>query len=115
MRGTVAVEAPVVVTPSLAYVAPGVEVVADWDAPVVFADNFYWAFDGGVWYRSEHLGGPRIVVNAAPYAVMQIREPMRYAHYHAPAGVARRSAPRYEGHRQDEHRQEARSAENHRR
>ena len=44
------------VAPDLVYVSPGVQVVADYDYPVFYADNFYWRFDSGRWYRSATIG-----------------------------------------------------------
>jgi hypothetical protein len=35
--------------PDLVYAAPGVQVIADYDEPIFYADNFYWRFDGGTW------------------------------------------------------------------
>ena len=78
--------------PSLAYVAPGVEVVADWDAPVFFADDFYWWLDGGLWYRSERLGGDRVLDRNVPPAIARLRNPEGYSHFH-PGGVAYRPIP----------------------
>ena len=75
--------------PSLSYVAPGVEVVTDADYPVFFYDNFYWYWEGGLWYRSPRFGGPRVVVREAPRALVQIREPARYVHYRAPEHMRR--------------------------
>jgi len=83
-----------VATPTLAYVAPGVEVVADWDVPVFFSDGFYWYFDDGIWYRSIQLGGERVIVHNVPPAVARVHAPARYAHFHA-TGVARRPIPEH--------------------
>jgi len=90
--GTGSVE---VATPTLAYVAPGVEVVADWDEPVFFADGFYWYLDGDIWYRSARLGGERVVVHDVPRAVARIHAPATYAHFHARTGVAARPIPEH--------------------
>lgn len=88
VEGSVGVEAP-----QLAYVAPGVEVVADWDAPVFYANDFYWYWDGGVWYRSTVLGGPRVVVRDVPVAVARVHRPWVYAHYRATGRPMRRVPP----------------------
>jgi hypothetical protein len=74
--------------PSLVYVRPGVQVVADFDYPVFLADGVYWRYDGGVWYRSRTYTGGWSVTTAVPVAVRRIDRPSRYAHYHATA-VAR--------------------------
>ena len=72
----------VATTPDLAYVGPGVYVVADYDDPVFYADHFYWRYDGGVWYRSRvHTGGWTVTTHV-PVAVRHIDHPAAYAHYH---------------------------------
>ena len=93
------VETPVYTTTtvppaSLAYVAPGVEVVTNWGYPAFFTDNFYWYFDGGVWYRAAYLGGPRVRVDVVPPVIARLPRPEGYAHYVPPRTVAVRSAPR---------------------
>lgn len=71
--------------PSLVYVSPGVQVVADFDYPVFLADGLYWRYDGGVWYRSRTYTGGWSVTTAVPVAVRRIDRPSRYVHYHATA------------------------------
>lgn len=74
--------------PDLVYAAPGVQVVADYDEPVFFADSFYWRFSGGYWYRSPYYN--RGWVSARPPgAVLRIDRPQAYAHYR-PQGWAPR-------------------------
>jgi len=80
--------------PALTSVAPGVEVVTDWGAPVFFADDFYWYLDGGLWYRSAYLGGPRIRVDVVPPVIARIPHPEVYAHYAPPRMAFARPAPR---------------------
>ncbi len=86
--------------PDLVYAAPGVQVIADYDEPIFFADGFYWRSSGGYWYRSHdyHRGW---VSARPPGAVMRIDHPQTYAHYR-PQGWAPRGrpapAPRYEAH-----------------
>jgi len=88
--GSVAVAAPVYAPgPGLTYVAPGVEVVADWDTPVFFADNLFWYWDAGLWYRSSVLGGERIAVRDVPVGVARIRNPGGYAHFRVEAHAIR--------------------------
>jgi hypothetical protein len=74
--------------PSLVYVSPGVQVVADFDYPVFLTDGLYWRYDGGVWYRSRTYTGGWSVTTSVPVAVRRIDRPSRYVHYHATA-VAR--------------------------
>lgn len=69
-------------TPSLAYVAPGVQVVADYDYPVFFSDGFYWQYSGGYWYRSPYWNRGWVAAYDVPYAVRGINRPWAYTHYH---------------------------------
>ncbi|MCE9575841.1 MAG: hypothetical protein K8W52_22010 [Deltaproteobacteria bacterium] len=75
--------------PELAYVEPGVEVVAGWDTPVFFVDDAFWFWDGGLWYRSAYWGGPRVYVRDVPTRITHIPRPQGYAHYR-PSGPTRR-------------------------
>ena len=68
--------------PSLAYVSPGVQVVADYDYPVFFSDGFYWQYNGGYWYRSPYWNRGFVATYDVPYAVRGINRPWAYAHYH---------------------------------
>lgn len=106
MSGCYVEERPVAVTDAYAdliEVAPGVEVVADYDAPIFFADDYYWWSVGGVWYWSTWY---RDGWSRAPYVprfVAGIPHPESYTHYRPQgwtprSGVARsggavRSAP----------------------
>lgn len=74
--------------PDLVYAAPGVQVIADWDEPIFYADNFYWRFYGGGWYRSPYYTGGWVYARP-PVAVMRIDRPHAYVHYR-PAGWADR-------------------------
>lgn len=68
--------------PSMAYVAPGVQVVADYDYPVFYSDGYYWRYgDGGVWYRSGYYDRGWAVSYNVPYGVRGIARPEAYAHY----------------------------------
>ncbi len=83
--------------PALTAVAPGVEVVTDWGAPVFFADDFYWYLDGGLWYRSAYLGGPRIRVDVVPPVIARIPHPETDAPSAPPRTAFARPAPRRGG------------------
>ena len=76
--------------PDLVYAAPGVQVIADYDEPIFFADSLYWRFDGARWYRSgSYTGG---WVYATPPAVVRgIQQPRGYVHYRPQGWVDRRS------------------------
>lgn len=78
----------------LAYVAPGVSVVTDYDYPVFYADNYYWLYSSGLWYRSpNYYGGWTYAV--PPSSVLGIHHPGAYAYYH-PYGTY--YGTRYYGH-----------------
>lgn len=81
--------------PQLVVVAPGVEVVPDFDDEVFFVDQYYWHRRGPHWYRtSSHNGGwvlvePQIV----PRTIVSI-----------PVGQYRR----FKAEKREEHREEQR-------
>ncbi len=85
------------VAPDLVYVSPGVQVIADFDEPVFYADNFYWRQSGGTWYRSRyHTGG--WIYASPPRAVLSIDRPYAYRHYRPQGYVSRggyRQQPAY--------------------
>lgn len=83
------------VAPDLLYVSPGVQVVADYDYPVFYADNFYWRFDNGHWYRSSWYTGGWAYATP-PYVVARIDRPYAYRHYRPTGYVSRRE---YRDHR----------------
>jgi hypothetical protein len=75
--------------PDLVYAAPGVQVIADYDEPIFFADSLYWRFDGVRWYRSSyHTGG--WVYATPPAVVLRIGRPHDFVHYRPQGWVARR-------------------------
>jgi hypothetical protein len=90
----VGVSAP---APDLVYVSPGVQVIADYDYPVFFADGLYWRYDGGIWYRSRTYTGGWAVSYNVPVAVRGIDRPAGYAHYRSTA-VAHGRDHRMQGH-----------------
>ena len=66
-----------VASPDLVYAGPGVYAVANADAPVFYADNFYWLYDDGLWYRSSYAtGGWRYA--PPPYVIQQVERPLAY-------------------------------------
>lgn len=77
------------VAPDLLYVSPGVQVVADYDDPVFYADSYYWRFDSGRWYRSNWYTGGWVYATP-PSAVLRIDRPYAYRHYRPAGYVARR-------------------------
>lgn len=70
--------------PDLVYVAPGVQVIADWNEPIFYTDGIYWRWDGFRWYRSTYYTGGW-VYGTPPIGVVRLGRPYAYAHYR-PAG-----------------------------
>lgn len=66
--------------PELAYVSPGVQVVAGYDQPVFYADNVYWRYDNNRWYRSNYYNRGWVYA-APPRAILSIDRPYRYRNY----------------------------------
>jgi hypothetical protein len=73
-----------VYTPDLVDVEPGVQVIADYDEPIFYSENYYWRNNGGRWYRSTAYNGGWVEASP-PVAVGRINSPDRYRHWH-PAG-----------------------------
>lgn len=84
-------------TANLAYVGPGVEVVADLDYPVFFVDGFYWRWYSGAWWRSAYWDRGWVYAPRVPIGVHGIARPWGYSHYHPGPGHAVRPAPRPAG------------------
>ncbi|CAN5921865.1 hypothetical protein BH11MYX3_BH11MYX3_19380 [soil metagenome] len=76
-------------SPDLVYAEPGVQVVADYDEPIFYADNFYWRNDGGRWYRSSYYNRGWVYANP-PQVVARIQSPARYRHYRPNGYTVRR-------------------------
>jgi len=75
--------------PDLVYAAPGVQVIADYNEPIFFADSLYWRYDGSRWYRSSYYTGGWVYA-APPAAVLRIGRPHDFVHYRPQGWVARR-------------------------
>lgn len=68
--------------PALVQVRPGVYVLEDYPEPIFYADNFYWRFYGGVWYRSNYYTGGWVA--ARPTArITYVDRPYAYVRYRA--------------------------------
>ena len=65
----------------LVYVSDGVQVVADYDYPVFYAEGVYWRFDNGVWYRSNAWNRGWVVSYNVPVRVRTIDRPATYVRY----------------------------------
>jgi hypothetical protein len=85
--------------PDLVDVGGGVQVIADYDEPVFYSDNFYWRFYGGTWYRSNAYNRGWVVYNDVPYSVRRIDRPHAYVHYR-PQGWTPRSQRGNNGYRE---------------
>ena len=79
------------VAPDLVYAAPGVQVIADYDEPIFYSDNFYWRYYGGTWYRSSWYTGGWVYASP-PRAIVSINRPYAYVHYR-PHGYVARNRP----------------------
>jgi hypothetical protein len=69
----------------LVEVSPGVEVIADYDEPIFFADDFYWVNRGGYWWSSRWYGGGWGRADHVPDHIRGISHPETFRHYR-PAG-----------------------------
>lgn len=90
-RGTATVNT---YTPDMVYVSPGVSVIADYDEPVFYSDNYYWRYYDGAWYRSNYYTGGWVYARP-PIAVARINRPTAYVRYRPNGYVARRPARVY--------------------
>ena len=92
-----------VAAPDLVVVSPGVQVIADYDEPIFFSDNYYWRNTDGAWYRSTSYSGGWGRVEVAPVAIRSIERPAAYVHYHGEARVTTPArAPEVRDHREGE-------------
>ena len=72
--------------PNLVYISPGVQVIADYDYPVFYSDNWYWRYDNGAWYRSRYYDRGWYVSYDVPVHVRRIDRPHTYVRYRAGGG-----------------------------
>jgi len=80
-------------TTDLVEISPGIEVIADWDEPIFFADDYYWVYRGGDWYWSTWYGGGWVRTHP-PRWISRVPHPESYVHYR-PTGWA--PHPRIQG------------------
>ena len=73
----------------LAYVSPGVYVLADYDEPIFYSGGAYWYYSNGYWYRSRSYTGGWSYATP-PRALVSISSPYAYVHYRP-----RNYTPRY--------------------
>ncbi len=69
----------------LVAVAPGVQVIANYDEPIFYYDRFYWRFQAGNWYRSPIHTAGWLYAPEPPPALRRIKQPAAYVHYRPPA------------------------------
>ena len=97
----------------LVYAAPGVQVIADYNEPIFYADGFYWRFSDNLWYRSTYYTGGWGYYATPPSAIVGIRRPHDYVHYRPQGWTPRRQQPIVRDHRMErpivrDHREERR-------
>src|SRR6266436_9895015 len=66
-----------VTSPELVAISPDVQVIADSDEPMFYADGYYWLYRDNMWLRSDayQRGFARVDVNIVPSNVREIRQP----------------------------------------
>jgi hypothetical protein len=84
----------------LVEVSPGVEVIADYDEPIFFADDVYWVNRGGYWYSSGWYGGGWTRAERVPGHISGIGHPDAYVHYRPQGFVAHAQIRGYANHAQ---------------
>jgi hypothetical protein len=67
----------------LVTIAPGVQVIANYEESIFYVDGAYWRYMDGQWYRSPLYTGGWIYV-PPPTRLLRIKQPDAYAH-HRPA------------------------------
>jgi hypothetical protein len=85
-RSTIAAKVP---TPDLVAVAPGVQIIANYDEPILFSEGSYWWLVDGGWYRSTSYLSGWVYIATPPVAVVRIHEPHHYRYYQPPGYIAR--------------------------
>ena len=79
-----------VTSPELVAISPDVQVVADSDEPLFYADGYYWLYRDNLWLRSDNYRGgfARVDVNIVPGTIRTLPQPTTYAHYRRHGGRA---------------------------
>ncbi len=88
-----------VTTPALISIDSDVQVIADYDEPIFYSQNYYWRNDGGVWFRSTSHTRGWVRFDAAPAAIIRIERPAAYIHYRGNASASAHSQPEIRDHR----------------
>ena len=81
--------------PTLIEIDAGVWVVRDYDYPVYYYGDAYWAYYGDVWYRSDAYAGgwARTEFDIVPTVIVR-RNHSAYVHYQGTATARTRVGPR---------------------
>lgn len=74
-----------VTTPELVYINSDVQVIADYREPIFYTDNYYWRYNGGVWYRSTNHTRGWLRVDVVPVKIRRIDRPTAYIRYRGQA------------------------------
>lgn len=82
--GTTYTASATLATPDLVYVSPGVYAVANYSDPIYYADNHYWRYDDGYWYRSRNYTSGWTYAPRPPVVISRIDRP--YARYYRDRG-----------------------------
>ncbi len=90
-----------VTSPELIVISPGVQVVADADEPLFYADGYYWLYRRGAWLRSDSYRGgfARVDISYVPARVRTIEQPQVYAQYRRHHGRDQQARQGYEARR----------------
>lgn len=78
--------------PDMAYVSPGVRVIANYGEPIFYSDNYYWYNAYGGWYRSPYYTHGWQYTAYPPYGIARIHSPLAYRYYR-PHGYVPRYRP----------------------
>ena len=73
--------------PRLVEISPGVQVIADYDEPIFYSDDYYWRNEGGVWYRSKRHTSGWARAELVPPRIQTIERPSMYIHYRGEVAV----------------------------
>ena len=77
----------------------GVYVVADQDEPIFYSDNYYWRYQGGIWYRSGRYRDGWVRYDYAPMRVRSISRPHSYVRVRATGRTYRARDVRHDNRR----------------
>lgn len=86
-----------VTSPELVEIRPGVQVIADADEPLFYADGYYWLYRDGYWLRSDSYRGgfAAVEISYVPERVRAIDQPQLYVQYRRHMGRERQARGTY--------------------